>query len=218
MNTTLKITIIVAIVVAALAVLGAGFAFAQTPTPWGGYGYGMMGNGPGMMSGDYGMMSGNGGYGMTPAFAPGASVGQFGQSGDGYAWMNSMYEWMTTTGGMHTIVWNGLAEALGLTPDELNAELASGKTLTQIAEAKSVSQEQLAAALEASVKAGLEKAVADGVLTQAQTKQMLNHMSGNYEWMITHTPALAPGASVGNFGESFGPGGCHDNFAPPADS
>jgi len=194
MNTTLKITIIVAIVVAALAVLGAGFAFAQTPTPWGGYGYGMMGGG-------YGMMSGNGGYGM---------MGQFGQNGDAN-WMNSMHQWMSTSGAqsVHNIVWGGLAEALGLSPDELNAELASGKTLTQIAEANGVSQEQLVAALEVSVKAGLDKAVADGALTQAQAEQMLNNMSGNYGWMITH---------MDSFGAGFGPGGCHGNFAPQKNS
>jgi len=194
MKTTVKIAVITGVVVLALAALGAGFVFAQTatpPAPWGG------GYGPG-----YGMMGG--GYGMMGNFA-------HAQRGDGYGWMQNMHQWMLTSGArsVHTIVWNGFAEALGLTPDQLSAELASGKTLTQIAEAQGVSQEQLAAALETSVKAGLDRAVADGVLTQEQADWMLSRMGGNYSWMITH---------MGNFGGGFGLGGCHGNFAPQNNS
>jgi len=102
-----------------------------------------------------------------------------------------------------------------MTPDELNAELTSGKTLTEIAEAQGLTREQLAAALETSVKAGLDKAVADGTLTQAQADQMLSHMGGNFEWMIDHMGAAG-----------FGPGGCHPaqndgaggNITPPTNS
>ncbi|MBI3243191.1 MAG: hypothetical protein HYZ49_12955 [Chloroflexi bacterium] len=206
---TLKIAVIATVAVLAIAALGAGFVFAQTqtpPAPWGN-GYGMMGGNSG-----YGMMGGS--AGMTPALAPGASVGNFAQNGDGYASLgvNNMHQWMTTNGArsVHTLVWNGLADALNLTPDGLNEQLASGKTLTQIAEAQGVSQEQLAAALETSAKAGLDKAVADGALTQAQADQMLGHMAGNYAWMISQ---MGAGAGTG-----FGPGGCHGNFVPPSNS
>lgn len=183
---TWKIAGIATIVVLAIAALGAGFVFAQTPTPqtpWGN-GYGMMGgaSGAGMMGGGYGAGMMNG------------------------VDVNAMHQWMSTTDGMHNIVWGGLAETLGLTQDELNAELASGKTLTQIAEAKGVSQDELAAALETSAKAGLDKAVTDGVLTQEQANGMLNTMGGNYGWMLSHM------GSIGDAG--FGPGGCHGNFAP----
>ena len=190
MKTTVKIAVITGVVVLALAALGAGFVFAQTSTPtapWGG------GYGPGGMMGGYG----------------GGMMGNFAQNGDGYAWMNTMHQWMTTNGGMHTIVWNGLADALKLTPDELQNQLASGKTLTQIAEAQGVSQEQLTAVLETLVKAGLDKAVADGVLTREQADQMLSHMAGNFEWMISH---------MGSMGGGFGPGGCHGNFTPQNNS
>lgn len=182
MNTTLKVTIVVIAIVAAVAALGAGYAFAQTtpPTPqWG-----------------YGMMGGNGGYGA--GMMNGVDV-------------NAMHQWMCTTGArsVHNIVWGGLAETLGLTQDELNAELASGKTLAQIAEAKGVTQDELAAALETSAKAGLDKAVADGVLTQEQADSMFSNMGGNYGWMITH---------MGSLGNGAGPGGCHGNFAPQKSS
>jgi len=163
-------------------------AFAQRNGPWG--------NGPfrgGMMGG----------------FAPNATqpyTGTFGygmMGGNGS--MAAMHQWMLSTGGMHTIVWNGLASALRLTPEELNAQLASGKTLAQIAEAQGVSQEQLAQALESAVKAGLDKAVADKVLTQEQADWMLSHMSGNWDWMISH---------MGTGGMGFGPSGCHSNPVP----
>ena len=198
---TLKIAVIATVAVLAIAALGAGFVLAQTPTPpapWGN-GYGMMGG--------YGYQNGS----PAPGYGYGGMMGNFAQNGDGYASLrvNNLHQWMTTNGGMHTLVWNGLADALNLTPDGLNEQLASGKTLTQIAEAQGVSQEQLAAALETSVKAGLDKAVADDVLTQAQADQMLNQMGGNYEWMISH---------LGAGGMGFGPGGCHGNFVPQNNS
>ncbi|MEK7325556.1 MAG: hypothetical protein AAB217_09915 [Chloroflexota bacterium] len=203
---TLKIAVIATVAVLAIAALGAGFVLAQTPTPWGGYG-------PGAMGGGYGMMGGYGYQNGTPAPGYGyGMMGNFAQNGDGYASLrvNNMHQWMTTNGGMHTLVWNGLADALNLTPDGLNEQLASGKTLTQIAEAQGVSQEQLAAVLETSVQAGLDKAVADGVLTQAQADQMLGHMAGNYAWMVSQ---MGAGAGAG-----FGPGGGHGNFVPPSNS
>lgn len=176
-----KIAAISAFVVLAIGAVGAGYAFAQAPTnPWGG------GFGPG-----YGGMMGRG--------------GGFAQDGGDYSWMNGMHQWMANSGGMHTLVWDGLADALDLTTDELNAELTSGKTLAEIAEAQGVSEDELAAALETSVKAGLEKAVADGVLTQEEADWMLSQMGGNYAWMIGH---------MGSAG--FGPGGCHGGFNGPA--
>ena len=176
MSTTIKVTIVVIAIVAAVAALGAGYAFAQTTPPTPQWGYGMMGGASG------------------PGMMGGVDV-------------NAMHQWMFTTGArsVHNTVWGGLAETLGLTQDELNAELASGKTLAQIAEAKGVSQDELAAALETSAKAGLDKAVTDGVLTQEQADGMLNTMGGNYGWMISH---------MGSFGNGAGPGGCHGNFAP----
>ncbi len=110
---------------------------------------------------------------------------------------------------MHTLVWDGLADALGLTRDQLNAELAAGRTLALVAEAQGVSQDQLGAALEKSVKAGLDTAVADSVVTQAQADWMQSHMAGNYEWMLSH---------MGTFAGGRGPGGCHGSFAPQNNS
>ena len=160
---------------------------------------------------------GNGTFrsGMMGGFAPNATqpyTGTFGygmMGGNGS--MAAMHQWMLSTGAqsMHTIVWNGLASALRLTPEELNAQLASGKTLAQVTEAQGVSQEQLSKSLEASVKAGLDKAVTDRLLTQEQADWMFSQMSGNWDWMLSH---------MGTGSMGFGPGGCHGNQVPQKQS
>lgn len=196
MNTPLKVTIAIVAVIAVVAVLGAGFAFAQGMTAWGGYGmmstgYGSMGSVAyqnGTPTPGYGMMGGNG-----------MMNGQTTMNGID---MNAMHQWMSTSDGMHTLVWNSLAEALNLTPQSLNSELSRGKTLTQVAAAQGVSQEQLAAALKSSVTAGLDQAVTDGALTREQADLMLNQMSRNFEWMLLQ----------------MGNGNFHENSAPPGNS
>ena len=195
MNTK-KVITITAVTILALAALGGGIAFAQSNQPGRGGMMGGYGNGGSFSPG--GMM---GGYGNDGGYGRGGMMGGFAGNGDPN-WTDNMHEWMSANGGMHTFVWNGVAEALDLTPDELNAELASGKTLAEIADAQGVSREQLAAALETSVKAGLDKAVTDGTLTQAQADAMLTRMGGNFEWMLDHA----------------GSGSCHGNFAPQSES
>ncbi len=207
MNNTLKIVVVTTVVVLTVAVLGVGFAFAQGITPWGG----MMGSGFG---GSYsGMMGGYAAQTGTPApgYGPGMMGGGYGMMGGGSSWMQTMHQWMTTSGArsVHTLVWNGLAEALDLTPDKLSTELAAGKTLAQVAEERGVSQAQLTSALEQSVTTGLDQAVTDGVVTREQADQMLSQMAGRYEWMIDHMGS--------GMGTGVGPGGCHGTTVPQTD-
>ena len=186
MNTTLKLAaagLATAAVVGAFALLGTGLAQAQGGSPWNGFG--MMsgtvtpypGMGPGMMGG-YGMR------GNRQGMMAGVDV-------------DAMHTWMTSTGGMHTQVWASLAETLGLTPDELSAQLAAGQTLAQIAEAQGVSQEEVTAALQTAMTTGLQQAVTGGVLTQAQADQMATWMTTRGATMFAHMGALGGG---------FGPG------------
>ena len=176
MNTTLKLTAVAlstAVLVGAFALLGTGLAQAQGGSPWNGYGRmaGSVTPVPGMMGGGY-RMHGNG-----QAMMAGVDV-------------NAMHTWMTDTGGMHTQVWASLAETLGLTPDELSAQLTAGQTLAQIAEAQGISQEQLTTAHQAAATEALKQAVADGVLTQAQADQMIARMSANGATMFAHMGAM----------------------------
>lgn len=206
MNTKTTILVVALVAVLAVAALGAGVAFAQTPTPATGFGW---------------MMGGNGqtGYGR-------GMMGGYAQNGDGWEWMNAMHEWMTTSGGMHTFIWNALAEKLGLTSDELYAEVNSGKTIAQIAEAKGVSRADLIAALETAHQNSLAQAITDGALTQEQADSILAQMDGRYEWMLDNMGAgygmmggqYGAGGMMGrNFGQQgsngqFTPGGCHGNW------
>ncbi|MBL8095272.1 MAG: hypothetical protein JNL73_13975 [Anaerolineales bacterium] len=185
MNTTLKIAAVAvatAVVVGAFALVGAGLAQAQGGTPWG---Y------PGMM----------GNWATPQAYGPAASgYGRMGgpgthMRGTGAAMMagvdaNAMHTWMADTGGMHTLVWASLAETLGLTPDELSAQLAAGQTLAQIAEAQGVSQEQITTTLQAAMTEGLQQAVADGALTQAQADQMTAWMTARGAPIFAHMGAM----------------------------
>jgi hypothetical protein len=179
MNNKMKLFGIGLVVVLAVTALGVGIAFAQTQTHNNGYGLGWMMNGNTQKVNGYSNLGSNtqtrNGSGMMSGNA---------QDGSGWEWMDAMHEWMTTIGGMHTFVWNTLAEKLGLTSDELYAEVNSGKTITQIAEEKGVSRADLVAALETAHQESLAQAVTDGVLTQAQADSILAQMDGRYEWML----------------------------------
>lgn len=191
MNKTMKILIVSMAVLAgvvAVAAVGAGVAFAQDPTPTPEYG-------PGWMMGRYsedgatrsGMMGGRG------------MMGRFAQDDDGWEWMQAMHGWMSSSGGMHTAVWETLTETLGMTSDELTAELESGKTLAEIAKEKGVSTSDLTTALEAAHQESLDQAVADGILTQEQADSILTNMAGRYEWMLDNMGA-GRGAGYGSGG------------------
>lgn len=202
--TTLKTVVVTtAVTLTTVALLGVGVAFAQGVTPWGhmsGYGWQDGTPAPGYGSG----MMGNGGH-------MGQSAGS----------MQAMHAWMTQTGGMHTYMWASLADALGQTPEQLQAALADGQTLTEIAAAQGLDQTQLADALKTAMQAGMAQAVAEGALTQAQAEQMLAQMAGRYAWMIEHMATgqmgpgmLGDGASGGGMMGDFGSSPCHNTSEP----
>lgn len=182
------------IVVLAVTALGVGIAFAQTLNPNTGFGPGWMMGGNGQAGYGYGMMGGGGMMGGTA------------QGGNSWEWMNAMHQWMAASGGMHTQVWNAVAEELGLTSDELYSEVNSGKTLAQIAEAKGVSRADLVATLETAHQTSLAQAISDGVLTQEQADSILSQMTGRYDWMLDHM------GDGGMMGGQYGAGGCHGNW------
>lgn len=75
--------------------------------------------------------------------------------------------------------WHHLAaavKALGVTPAELRADLKQGMTLHQVADQKGVSEAQFRASLYEQAKPELDKAVADGKITQAQEDRTLDRI------------------------------------------
>lgn len=202
-----KIAGVTTIVVLALAILGVTLAFAQQPTPTDNPWFNTMRS----------MMQGNGGGMMGANWESMQNMhNQITQNGE----MGAMHEWMHQSGGVYDTVWKALAEQLGLTSEELTAQINSGKTLAQIAEEKGVSTKDLATTMETGMKAGLEQAVKDGKLTQEQADLMIQNMAGQYEWMIINMGAgmMGTGGRGGMMGSGngmmspgFGSGGCHDN-------
>jgi hypothetical protein len=69
---------------------------------------------------------------------------------------------------MHEYMEDAFAEALGISHDELEAKLDEGETMWSIAQAQGLSDDEIAQLMVDARTNALEKAVADGVLTQEQ--------------------------------------------------
>lgn len=80
-------------------------------------------------------------------------------------------------GGGSWTMFDAAAQALGLTPEQLFAELRAGNSLSDIAEAQGVDlqavQDAMNAARADAMKQSIEQAVADGNLTQDQADWLL---------------------------------------------
>jgi hypothetical protein len=109
------------------------------------------------------------------------------------------------------------ADYLGIPVATLKSDLQAGKTLAQIADGTSgKSASGLIQALVAKAKSGLDKAVADGKLTQAQADAVSANLQQRITNLVNGTrPTLRPFSGPRGFG--FGFGGRHTNrSAPPA--
>ena len=96
------------------------------------------------------------------------------------------------------------ADQLGMTVEELQAELAAGKTIAAVAGEKGVATQLIVDAFLAPRQEWLSQAVADGRITQEQADQMLERMTD----MVTgHIDGTLPLGSSG-CGQSSGQGGC----------
>jgi hypothetical protein len=77
-----------------------------------------------------------------------------------------------------------LAEALGLTPEEIFAELREGKTIEEIAEAQGVDlealQETAAAEREQAMRDSIAKAVAEGTMSEEQAAWTLEGLDKGF--------------------------------------
>lgn len=82
-------------------------------------------------------------------------------------------------GPVHDYVEQALADKLGLTEAQVEADLAAGKPMYQIALDHGITQDGLAAFMTDIHKTAFDKAVAAGVMTQAQADYMLQRMAQN---------------------------------------
>ncbi len=104
-------------------------------------------------------------YGPGMGYGPGrgarGGMGFFGNSAAG-----------AQTGFMHDEMIAAFAQKLGMSPADLNALLAQGQTLAQVAASKGYSAEQFAALWSEARGLALDQAVKDGKITQAQADWM----------------------------------------------
>ncbi len=93
------------------------------------------------------------------------------------------------------------AKALGMTADELSAQLWGGTTLSALAEKKGVDIATVQAAVQAAevteTKTAIQQAVTDGTITQAKADWLIQGLTAGY-W--------GPNAQGGDFGFGMGPG------------
>lgn len=106
------------------------------------------------------------------------------------------------------------AMALGLTEDELRAQLQDGKTIAAVASDKGVAVEKVIAAMVDEAKARLATAVTEGKLTQAQADKLTAELSDRITARVNRT-----GPEGGRHGRSDGrpdgaPGSDDDGVAP----
>jgi polyhydroxyalkanoate synthesis regulator phasin len=88
----------------------------------------------------------------------------------------------------------GLAQFLGVTPQQLGQELKTGQSLAQVAQAHGKSRDQLKQHLTDQVKTRLDRAVADGKLTRERADQMLSKATQGLDKLIDHArKAAQPG-------------------------
>ncbi len=86
------------------------------------------------------------------------------------------YRGQDGTGILHDYMIDAFANALGLTPEELESRLAAGETLWQIALSEGYSAEEFSQLWIEARTSALEEAVADGVITQEQADWMISRM------------------------------------------
>jgi len=82
-------------------------------------------------------------------------------------------------GQVHEYVEQALADKLGMTKADLETQLFNGKSMYQVALDKGIADKDVPALLGEVHKTGLDKAVKDGLLTQAQADGMLATMQAN---------------------------------------
>jgi hypothetical protein len=109
--------------------------------------------------------------------------------------MAQMHEAM---GGMHDQVHGAVAEALGLTAEELTEAVTAGQSLQELADAAGIDIAVLNETLLAAKTTALQRLVSEGALTQEQADLMIEHMAG-MDFAGMHGP----------MGAMMQGGGCH---------
>jgi len=115
-------------------------------------------------------------FAQTPSPVPQFPFGQGMMGGRQRGGMMGGYRSDGQHGPMHEYMEKAMAKALGISEDDLEAALASGKTMWQVAEEKGLTLEQFQKVMLDARQEAFKQMVADGVITQAQADWMLSRM------------------------------------------
>jgi hypothetical protein len=107
------------------------------------------------------------------------------------------------TGALHTYMVTAFAEKLGLKVEDVNARLAAGETMYDIAVASGVKAEDIPALMVDVRTKALDAAVKDGVITQEQADWMKSRGFGQGGMMNGYSNGTGTCPMAGG---SFGPG------------
>jgi hypothetical protein len=133
---------------------------------------------------------GTAGYVSAQAPVPGSGTGAGMMGGRGGRMSNQAAG--AQTGPLHDEMIAVFAQKLGLSMDELNARLAKGETMAQIAYSKGLSADQFTTLMTGARIQAIEQAVKNGEVTQAQA-----------DWMKTRGAGIA-GTGRGMRGNGLG--------------
>lgn len=86
-----------------------------------------------------------------------------------------------------------VADALGITEDELHDALEDGQTIAEVAEANGVDVQTVIDALVAEAKTHLDEKVAEGDLTQAEADERLTEITDRITEMVNEGPRFERG-------------------------
>jgi hypothetical protein len=98
-------------------------------------------------------------------------------------------------GPLHEYMVAAFAEALGLTPEELQARYDDGDTPWDIAQEQGLTQEEFAELVVTARTEALNQAVAEGAITRQQADWMIQRMDQMHE--NGFTPGSCPGMTNG---------------------
>ncbi|MCU6709819.1 hypothetical protein M6D81_14080 [Paenibacillus sp. J5C_2022] len=100
-------------------------------------------------------------------------------------------------GGKMNVMMDGVAEALGMTHEELRTSLRDGKTIASLAEEKGVDLEMIVEAHISKIEAKLQEAVEAGKLTEEDMQQKLEGAREHVQKLVNGELPLRAGGKHG---------------------
>jgi hypothetical protein len=110
--------------------------------------------------------------------------------------MNGMMNTMSIMDNLMADIFNEAAKTLGMTTDQLQNELQSGKSLAMIAKEQGVKSDKLVKELEKVTQKDIKQFEKEGNVITEQQKEMLLSMSDNMEMMLNTTGMFACNKSL----------------------